>query len=115
MTMEMYQHDRASMFQFVLRGDLTGERVQDLEHAWITAKSILNGREVVIDVGGVSGADTVGVELLSRMRDSGARLTVAGPAESEEFLRSLGLWTPAPGGRSARSRVLQFFRACRIG
>ena len=44
--MKMYQHDRAKAFQFVLHGDLVGERVQELEHAWTTAKSILGGKEL---------------------------------------------------------------------
>lgn len=112
--MEMYQHDRAKAFQFVLHGDLVGERVQELEHAWTTAKSILKGKELVIDVSGITYADKVGVDLLARMRDSGARLTAALPPGSEEFLRSLGLPAAAPSGGSIGTRVLQFFRVCRI-
>ena len=112
--MKMYQHDRAKAFQFVLHGDLVGEPVQELEHAWTTAKSILKGRELVVDVSGIAYADKLGVDLLARMRYSGARLTAALPRESEEFLRSLGLPAAAPSGGSLRTRVLQFFRVCRI-
>ena len=33
--MDMYQHDGVEMFEFVLRGELSGDGVQNLEHAWI--------------------------------------------------------------------------------
>jgi hypothetical protein len=52
----MYQHDSAAMFQFVLREELSGSQVSDLEHAWITAKSIPNGKELVVDVSGITNA-----------------------------------------------------------
>jgi ABC-type transporter Mla MlaB component len=96
--MDMYQHDSATVFQFVLRGELGGDSVQDLEHAWTTAKSILEGKELVVDVSGITNADPSGVDLLSRMRESGARLTAALPPESEEILRSLGVPVAAPSG-----------------
>ncbi len=108
--MEMYQHDSAAIFQFVLRGDLADDQVQELEHAWATAKSILKGKELVVDVSGMTYVDEFGVELLSRMRDSGARLTVALPPKSEGVLRSLGLPVAAPRGPSRRAKALRLFR-----
>ena len=111
--MEMYQHDSAAMFRFVLRGDLTGGCVSELEHAWTTAKSILNGRGLVVDVSGITHADEFGVDLLSRMRDTGARLAAALPPASEEFLRPLGVAVAAPGGKLFRNKVLRFLRLCR--
>jgi len=108
--MEMYQHDSFAAFQFVLRGHLAGNRVLDLEHAWITAQSILNGKELIVDISGVTGADQFGVDLLFRMRDSGARLTAALPPRSENFLLSFGLPAAAPGGASVRASVLRFLR-----
>ena len=42
--MEMFQHDSATMFRFALEGDLTGDGVQELEHAWTTARSILRDK-----------------------------------------------------------------------
>ena len=96
----MYQHDSARMFQFVLRGKLIGDRVRDLEEAWNTAKSILAGKELVVDISGIADADPAGADLLSRMRNSGARLTATRPAESEAFLRSLGV--PAAAARKPR-------------
>ena len=104
----MYQHDAATMFRFVLRGELVGERVHDLEHAWITAASILDHKELIVDVSGVSNADSPGIELLSRLREAGARLTATPPPESGEFIRSLGIATVAPSRRrfSIRARML---------
>jgi hypothetical protein len=84
--MDMYQHDSGTIFQFVLRGVLIGDPVQDLEHAWNTVKSILDGKQLVVDISGITNADAPGVDLLFRMRESGARLTAALPPESEEFV-----------------------------
>lgn len=113
MTMEIYQHDSAAMFRFVLRGRLDGEHVVELEHAWTTARSILQHRELVVDVGGIWDADRKGAELLLRMRDAGARLTAALPPKSEELLRSLGV-PAAPCGRSLSNRLLRFLRSARV-
>ena len=106
----MYLHDSATMFRLVLSGELSGRRVPDLEQAWTTAQSILNGKELVVDVSGLNSADEFGVKLLFRMRESGARLTAASPPQSEEFIRSLGLSVAAPRGQCTRTRVLRFLR-----
>ena len=45
--------------------------MQHLERAWTTAKSILEGKELVVDVSGLTNVDPSGVDLLSRMRESG--------------------------------------------
>ena len=112
--MEIYQHDSAAMFRFVLSGRLAGDRVRDLEYAWTTAKSILNTKELVVDVSGISYADGAGVGLLSRMRESGARLAAALPPESEELLRFFGLPAAEPKHRTLIHRVLRFLRASMI-
>jgi ABC-type transporter Mla MlaB component len=80
--MDMYQHDGVEMFEFVLRGELSGDGVQNLERAWNTARSILAGRMLVVDISGIANADPQGVDLLSRMREAGARLIAALPPES---------------------------------
>ena len=48
--MQMYLNDSVKSFEFVLHGELTGDAVQSLEQAWITATSILNGKEALVDV-----------------------------------------------------------------
>jgi len=108
--MEMFQHDSARTFRFVLRGKLAGSRVLELKQAWTTAQSILNGKELIVDVSGITAADQSGLDLLSRMRESGARLSAALPPKSEGFLRSLGLPVAAPNGRRNRPRALWLLR-----
>jgi len=77
---------------------LTGDQVRELECAWTTAKSTLAGKELVVDISGIKNADLSGVDLLTRMRESGARLTAALPPASEEILRSFGVPVAAPSG-----------------
>jgi hypothetical protein len=96
--MEIYLHDSPAMFQFVLRGMLSGDDVPNLEHAWITARSVLMSRDLVLEVSGMTGADASGMELLSRMRNSGAQLTAEQTPQSEDFLRSLSLPLPTSRG-----------------
>ena len=75
--MDMYQHDSPDSLRFVLRGDLTDAGVQQLQFAWETAKSVLKGKELIIEVSGLRTVDHAGRELLIRMRESGARITAA--------------------------------------
>jgi hypothetical protein len=112
--MDMYQHDSATMFQFVLRGGLAGDEVLDLEHAWNTAQSILAGRELVVDISGITSASLPGVELLSRMRKSGARLTAPLPPESRDLLRSLGVPAAAQHGRRCGTWAWRLLRLARF-
>jgi len=93
--MDLYQHDSAGMFRFVLRGDLSGTSVREFEQAWNTATSIATRKEIVVDLSGVTDADAAGVGLLSRMRESGVRLTAMLPPKSEALLRS-GMLLAAP-------------------
>lgn len=88
--MDMYLHDSATVFRFVLRGEFRGDRVEELEHAWTTARSILGTKELVVDISGITKTDAAGEELLSRMRESGARLKAAVPAESAGRVQALG-------------------------
>jgi hypothetical protein len=111
--MDIYQHDSAAIFRFILRGHLTGVHVHELEHAWTTAKSILQHKELVVDVAGLSDADPRGVDLLHRMRNAGARLTAALPPKSEELLRSLDV-PAAPRGRSFSKKLLRFLRSAGV-
>ena len=98
--MKMYLNDSVQSFEFVLHGQLTGDAVQSLEQAWITATSILNGKEVLVDVSALTTADARGIELLYRLTGSGARLRAERPPQSVEFLRSLGVRVAAPPPRS---------------
>jgi anti-anti-sigma regulatory factor len=89
-TMDLYQHDSATIFRFVLRGELSGRSVEDLEHAWQTAVSTAAGKEFVVDTSGVTGMDATGQELLGRMRERGARVIAARVAKPE--VRRISKW-----------------------
>jgi ABC-type transporter Mla MlaB component len=106
----MYLNDSVKTFEFVLQGELTGDAVQSLGHAWITATSILNGKEVLVDVSALTAADAEGIELLYRLIGSGARLRAALPPHSPKFLRSLGVLVAAPPRRGSRPWILSLRR-----
>lgn len=72
--MDMYLHDGASSFRFVLLGSLESTAARELDRAWITVSSIVEGRGVVVDVTDLTGLDREGMIVLSRMRDSGCQL-----------------------------------------
>ncbi|HVV70012.1 MAG TPA: hypothetical protein VHI52_00545 [Verrucomicrobiae bacterium] len=92
--MELYLHDSAVRFQFQLRGRLEGASVEDLEHAWSTASSVMDGKHLEVDISSLSSADDAGINLLSRMQQAGAMLTTP-----EGSARELGwLRRPAPEG-----------------
>jgi hypothetical protein len=44
--MDIYLNDSVRSFEFVLKGDLAAGSVGSLEQAWITATSILGGKDV---------------------------------------------------------------------
>jgi ABC-type transporter Mla MlaB component len=110
--MKMHQHDTPTMFRFVLRGELDEPSAIELEHAWRTAASVLRGKELVVDVSGLSHSDAVGMDLLCRMRDQGARLTSGLPHKSELLIHALGLPVPASSrnGRSPSAWKLKLLR-----
>jgi len=108
--MEIYLNDSVKRFEFVLKGDLADGAVRSLEQAWLTATSILRGKDVSVEVSGLTAADEAGVRLLYRMTASGARLRVASPPESEELLRSLGIVLAAPARRGKATLLVSLGR-----
>ena len=113
--MQMYQHDSSDMFRIVLIGELGESGVRQLRWAWETAKSILRGKELSVDVSAVTKADPTAVDLLSRMRESGARITAARQPECEELLRLFDNPAPAPrGGGRKRRWALRILKAARF-
>jgi len=113
MQMQMFQHDRSLTFRFVLHGELTGDGVEELEHAWTTARSTLGTKALVVDISGITNADAAGIELLSRMRETGASLSAALPPESARFIRSMGIPVAAPV-RSFGAWTLTLLRVLRL-
>jgi anti-anti-sigma regulatory factor len=113
--MILYQHDYAAMFRFVLIGDLTGESVDELRCAWQTAGSVLKGRDLVLDLSGLADVDADGLELLSRMKDSGARIESRQAPEREEIRRFLEFAPAATNGNGhARGRSRGWLRFVRL-
>lgn len=113
--MDMYQHDSPSDFRFVLHGELTNAAAQQLQWAWETAKSILNGKQLIIEVSGVTKADCAGIDLLIRMRESGARITVARQPECQELVQVVDISAAAPSGKSGKlAWVVRILKAARV-
>ena len=111
--MRLYQHDSATMFRFVLQGDLSGMSVRDFEQAWHTATSVASQKEIVVDISGVTDADVPGIVLLSRMRESGVRLIASLPPKSAALLRSLGIPVAAPETRRFGKRAARLIHVWR--
>lgn len=113
--MIMYQHDSPNLFRFVLEGYLTEAGAEQLERAWETAKSILNGKELTVEVSGVKKVDPAGIAVLSRMRESGARILAARTPECAELLRFCDIPAPAPGCMERKPRwALRILKSARF-
>lgn len=113
--LDIYQHDSADTFRFVLREELAKIEVQQLQCTWETAKSILNGKDHIIEVSGVAKADSVGVDLLTRIRESGAQIIAARAPGCEDLLRFSDKPPARPranGRRLGAPRVLKALRIC---
>jgi hypothetical protein len=89
--MNLYLHDGARSFRMVVNGELCGPAVQELTWAWEAARSILNGKALMVDISQVTTADDLGINLLRSMKNSGVVLTATLPPVSEDFVRSFGV------------------------
>lgn len=115
--MELYQYDSARRFRFRIAGALERNGVRELEHAWAAAGSTLNGRELVVDIAGVTKADASGFDLLCLMRNRGARLELSRAPESPSLAFRLALdWDrPSPArGEASAGLVRRMFRKLQL-
>jgi ABC-type transporter Mla MlaB component len=103
--MILYQHDATCSFRFQLLGDLEGSAVDELAHAWQTARSIMNGKALIVDLSALGRTDEAGMQLLIRLRDSGARFTFASHPRQLKLERSLGIEEKPPIGRELLSNA----------
>ena len=103
--MRIYQHDSPACFHIVLKGDLEDAATEQVLWAWETARSILDGKDLVVDVSAVTSAYPAGLELIRRMRDCGARIASAGPLRCGELSGLVDQPAPAqpPCGRISRA------------
>lgn len=75
--MAIYQHDLASAFRLQILGALRDGTVTELERCWVTARSIMDGKELVVDLRGLTESDEAARALLDRMQAAGARIETA--------------------------------------
>jgi hypothetical protein len=106
--MRIYQHDSPTTFQIVLKGDLGEAAAQRVAWAWTTARSILAGKDLVVDVSAVTAVYPVGLELLLRMREHGAQIAAAHPLQCAELSDLLDRPAPVRMRNRPIRRALRF-------
>jgi hypothetical protein len=99
----MHLHDSPTSFRIQLHDELSGRDVLELEHAWRTAQSILDGKELVIDLSKLASAGDDGVRLLLRMKADGARFL----APNSELSAALSL--PLESKSRPKPRTARWF------
>lgn len=113
--LQVYLHDGVSALTFVLAGTLDHTTTLELEHSWTTARSILRGRPLRVDLARLSSVDPAGTELLARMSQDGAQLLTATDPMDAVAARASGrpprLLSAPPMGR-LRRWVCRFSRCC---
>ncbi len=108
--MDLSQHDTAERFLIRLYGDLEGKWVAELEQVWCCAASVLKGRELAVDLTGLTSAEERGTDLLIRMREGGARLIASWPARSPQLARRFAIRFELPPDGAPRG-ILAAMRA----
>lgn len=113
--LQVYLHDRAAALTFSLSGDLDRTTAPELEHSWTTARSILRGRPLRVDLARLSSIDPAGADLLARMSRDGAQLLTASAPMDAVAARVSGraprLLSTPPLGRLQRW-ACRFARCC---
>src|SRR5713226_720564 len=71
-----YLHDGSGEFRIQLAGHLSQGNARDLEEAWRTASSTIDGKCLIVDLSHVTSIDVSGRELLDKWHTQGARLVV---------------------------------------
>jgi len=71
-----YLHDGSSEFRIQLAGHLSQSNARDLEEAWRTASSAIDGKGLIVDLSHVTSIDASGCELLDKWHAQGAKLVV---------------------------------------
>ena len=77
--LEYYIHDEAYALRFEIVGNLTGPAVGSVDQAWRTARSVLDGRWLVVELSAFADADESGRDLLLNWHRSGARIITRSP------------------------------------
>ena len=72
-------HDSPAALRFQLEGKLIGPWVAELRQSWLTAKSVQNDRQIIVDLADVGFIDESGKELLRELSQSGAKFIACQP------------------------------------
>jgi hypothetical protein len=94
-----YIHDGAQALTLQIGGALTQGAAAELEQTWLTARSTLAGRELLVDLGNVISVDDDGQTVLRRLAGDGAKFITASSlteALAEEVSRRMPELLPAP-------------------
>jgi len=83
-----YLHDGSSVFRIQLAGHLSHGGASDLEQAWRTASSVIDGKCLMVDLSHVTSIDASGRELLDKWHAHGARLGVTS-SEAQARIQSM--------------------------
>jgi hypothetical protein len=95
----LYIHDGAQALTLQVSGAVTQGAAAELEQTWLTARSTLAGRELLIDLGNVISVDDDGQTVLRRLASQGARFITASrltDAVAAEVSRRVPEFLPAP-------------------
>jgi len=110
-----YIHDGIGVYRLQLLGQLSESDVGELSSCWETARTILGGRRLVLDVREVTSIDDTGKKWLAQMMQDGAGCL------PESFLKDAiagGIQPhlqPAPCAKPGWvSRLLCFLRGVRV-
>jgi hypothetical protein len=74
-----YIHDGADILTLRIIGPLAGGATAEVEQAWLTARSTLAGRGLVVELGDHAVADIGGMALLRHLARHGARFVTTSP------------------------------------
>lgn len=94
-----YIHDGAQALTLQISGTLTQGAAAELEQTWLTARSTLAGRELLVDLCNVISADDGGQTVLRRLASHGARFITSSrltEALAEEASRRMPELLPVP-------------------
>jgi ABC-type transporter Mla MlaB component len=90
-----YIHDGAQALTLQITGELTEGAALELEQTWLTARSTLAGRQLLVDLGNAISVDTGGQTVLRRLARHGARFITASQL-SEPLAEEVSRRTPEP-------------------
>jgi hypothetical protein len=106
----IYVHDGVQALTLQIRGELTHGAAIELEQAWLTARSTLAGRGLVVDLSALVSAEGTGRAVLDRLASDGAMFITASSlteALAEELSRRSPKLLP-----SARAGVWDRLACC---